>query len=146
MKPVLYVDIATEKSCSSFGRTYFLMFNIRRNIVAFGETNITPRCENEGFNAISNPTFYCVYLGHVASVISGSTIFDLATSIFNQFHNKIEFAQVTHSIHRPVTSLGHQEGRKVFREGPKFFKLCPIFLNMSNTFFQGGEAPSRLRA
>ena len=26
---------------------------------------------------------------------------------------------------RPVTSLGHQEGRSVFREGPKFFELCP---------------------
>ena len=30
---------------------------------------------------------------------------------------------------RPVTSLGHQEGRRVFRDGPKFFELCPIFLN-----------------
>jgi len=26
---------------------------------------------------------------------------------------------------RPVISLGHQEGRRVFTEGPKFLKLCP---------------------
>ena len=26
---------------------------------------------------------------------------------------------------RPVTSLGHQGGRRVFWEGPKFLKLCP---------------------
>jgi len=30
---------------------------------------------------------------------------------------------------RPVTSLGHPEGRKVFWEGTKFFQLCPIILN-----------------
>jgi len=28
---------------------------------------------------------------------------------------------------RPVTSLWHQEGRRVFWEEPKFFELCPIF-------------------
>jgi len=39
----------------------------------------------------------------------------------------------------PVTSLGHQEGRRVFREGPKFFKPCPIFLKLCPTFFQGAE-------
>jgi len=55
---------------------------------------------------------------------------------------------------RPATSLGHQEGGRVFREGPKFFELCPIFLNCANTFFQGGgrkifkggKIPPRLRA
>jgi len=26
---------------------------------------------------------------------------------------------------RPVTSLGHQSGRRIFWEGPKFFKVCP---------------------
>jgi len=36
---------------------------------------------------------------------------------------------------RPVTSLGHQEGRRVFWEGPKFFKLCPTH------FPRGGFAP-----
>jgi len=30
---------------------------------------------------------------------------------------------------RPVTSLGHQVGQRVFWEGPKFFNLCPIVLN-----------------
>jgi len=43
----------------------------------------------------------------------------------------------------PVTSLRHQEGRRVFREGPKFFKLCPTH------FSRGGgqkfsESPLRL--
>jgi len=33
---------------------------------------------------------------------------------------------------RPVTSLGHQKGRRVFWEGPNF-------LNYVNTFFQGGR-------
>ena len=41
---------------------------------------------------------------------------------------------------RSVTSLGHQEGRRVFREGPKFFELCPIFLNyVQHIFPEGGE-------
>jgi len=40
---------------------------------------------------------------------------------------------------RPVTSLGHQEGRRVFQEGPKFFELCPIFLNYVQHIFIGGE-------
>ena len=39
---------------------------------------------------------------------------------------------------RPVTSLRHQEGREVFREGPKFFELCPIFLNDVQHIFPGG--------
>jgi len=39
---------------------------------------------------------------------------------------------------RPVTSLGHQEGRRVFREGPTFFELCPIFLNYVQHIFPGG--------
>jgi len=30
---------------------------------------------------------------------------------------------------RPITSLGHQRKRRVFWEGPKFFKLCPIVSN-----------------
>ena len=44
---------------------------------------------------------------------------------------------------RPVNSLGHQEERKVFWEGPTFFELCPIFQTISNTFFQGGKNVSR---
>jgi len=39
---------------------------------------------------------------------------------------------------RPVTSLGHQEGRRVFREGPKFFELCPLFSNYIQHVFPGG--------
>jgi len=38
---------------------------------------------------------------------------------------------------RPVTSLGHQEGRRVFREGPKFFELCPKFLSCVQHNFPG---------
>ena len=37
---------------------------------------------------------------------------------------------------RPVTSLGHRAGRRVFWEGPKFFKLCPIVLNYVQHIFQ----------
>jgi len=36
---------------------------------------------------------------------------------------------------RPVTSLGHQVGRRVFWKGPKFFKLCPILLNYVQHIF-----------
>ena len=39
---------------------------------------------------------------------------------------------------RPVTSLGHQEGRRVFW-GPKIFELCPIFLNYIQHIFPGGK-------
>jgi len=40
---------------------------------------------------------------------------------------------------KPVTSLRHQEGRRVFREGPKFFKLCPILLKCVQHTFPGGR-------
>jgi len=40
---------------------------------------------------------------------------------------------------RPVTSLGHQEGRRVFWEGPKIFKLCPIVSNYIQHVFPGGR-------
>ena len=39
---------------------------------------------------------------------------------------------------RSVTSLGHQEGRRVFWERPKFFELCPIFSNYIQHIFPGG--------
>ena len=45
---------------------------------------------------------------------------------------------------RPVTSLEHQGWRRVFWEGPKFFKLCPILSNyVQHTFTRGGENFSR---
>jgi len=34
-----------------------------------------------------------------------------------------------HLEDRPVTSLGHQGGRRVFWKGPKFLKLYPILSN-----------------
>ena len=44
---------------------------------------------------------------------------------------------------RPVASLAHQEGRRVFREGRRFFELCPIFLNYLQHLFPGRENFSR---
>ena len=42
---------------------------------------------------------------------------------------------------RPVTSLGHQGRWRVFWEGPKFFKPCPVVLNYVQHIFLGGFAP-----
>ena len=39
---------------------------------------------------------------------------------------------------KPVTSLGHQVGRGVCWEGPKFSKLCPKFLNYFQHIFPAG--------
>jgi len=57
----------------------------------------------------------------------------------------------TTSKSRPVTSLGHQEGQRVFWEGPKFFKLCPIVSNNvqhifpeRRIFFRGAKPPATL--
>jgi len=41
-------------------------------------------------------------------------------------------------LSRPVTSLGHEAGRRLFWEGPKFFKLCPTVLNYVQHIFPGG--------
>jgi len=39
-----------------------------------------------------------------------------------------------------VTSLGHQGARRVFCEGAKFFKLCPIVLNyVQHIFLRGAK-------
>jgi len=62
------------------------------------------------------------------------------------FHENCNLNCVTH-VHWPITSLGHQAGRRVFWERPKFFKLCSIVLNYvqhifpwGRKFFQEGEA------
>jgi len=47
---------------------------------------------------------------------------------------------------RPVTSLGHQRRRRVFWEGPKFFKLCPNGFELCPTQFSRGGDASWLRA
>jgi len=39
--------------------------------------------------------------------------------------------------------LGHQEGGRVFFEGPKFFELCPIISNHVQHIFPGGGNFSR---
>ena len=46
--------------------------------------------------------------------------------------------QARNQLGTPVTSLGHQDGRRVFREGPKFFELCPIVLNYVQHIFPRG--------
>ena len=38
---------------------------------------------------------------------------------------------------RPVTSLGHQWGRRVFWEWHNFFKLCPVLSNYVQHIFPG---------
>ena len=52
----------------------------------------------------------------------------------------IECVHIHSNLHiiRPVTSLGHQDGRRVFREGQQFFELSPIFLNCVQHIFPGG--------
>ena len=40
---------------------------------------------------------------------------------------------------RPVTRLGHQGERRVFSEGCKFFKQCPVFLNYVQHIIPGGQ-------
>ena len=42
---------------------------------------------------------------------------------------------------RPVTSLGHQGGRRVFSEGPKFFTLCPKHFSRGAKIFLGELRP-----
>ena len=39
---------------------------------------------------------------------------------------------------RPVTSLGHQMGRRVFWEKPNFFKLCPVVSDYVQHIFPRG--------
>jgi len=39
---------------------------------------------------------------------------------------------------RHVTSLGHQEGQRGFREGSKFIETCPIFLKYAKHIFPEG--------
>jgi len=44
-------------------------------------------------------------------------------------------------VPRPVTSMGDQEGRIVFREGHNFFELCPKHFSRGWKSFLGGFAP-----
>jgi len=47
----------------------------------------------------------------------------------------------------PVTNLGHQGRWRVFWEGPKFFKLCPIVLNyVQHIFPRRAKIVSRAKA
>jgi len=51
---------------------------------------------------LCNTKYDYVFLGHVTSVISGPTIFDFPTPIFNHFHNKIVCA-AKHTHHTNFT-------------------------------------------
>ena len=51
------------------------------------------------------------------------------------------FAVSNIATSRPVASLGHQAGRRVFWEGHKFFKLCPTHFPRERKLFQGGFPP-----
>jgi len=54
----------------------------------------------------------------------------------------VTYCSLLHSVpvpHRPVTSLEHKEGRRVFLEGPNFFKLCPISFILCPTQFSRGR-------
>jgi len=59
-------------------------------------------------------------------------------SIFSETLCKMFVISAISDRRRPVTSLRHQEGRRVFREGPKFFELRPIFLKYVQHIFPGG--------
>jgi len=51
-------------------------------------------------------------------------------------------ARTTNTIlHRPVTSLRHREGGRVFWDGPKFFELCPTQSPRGGEKFSWGFAP-----
>ena len=56
-------------------------------------------------------------------------------ALLNSFGLRLEFVVAT----RPVSSLAHQVERKVFREGPKFAKICPIVLNYVQHIFPEGR-------
>jgi len=72
--------------------------------------------------------------------------FHLTAATLQFKHNLTAFSQILERrgtlhfvvITRPITSLGYQEGRRVFWEGPKFFELCSIVLNDVQHIFSGG--------
>ena len=53
------------------------------------------------------------------------------------------FQNVPWKTGTPVTSLGHQEKRRVFWEGPNLLNYVQYFQTGSNTFFQGGGNVSK---
>ena len=62
-----------------------------------------------------------------------SDIYELKQAIYTQ---TLKLCKVR--IGRHVTSLGHQVGRRVFWEGPKFFKLRPVVSSYVQHIFPGG--------
>jgi len=77
---------------------------------------------------VSKPTFWQVCWHNMNIILH----------LLPLFYVPLHWIQSISAPSRPVTSLGHQEGWRVFREGPTFFLLCPIFLNYIQHISQGG--------
>jgi len=78
---------------------------------------------------------FCGILNH--ATVQYSTKFpSLMTNVLLQLVRDIINGEC---YQQALTSLGHQEGQRVFREDPKIFELCPIVLNNVQHIFPGGE-------
>jgi len=84
------------------------------------------------------------YFGIKRSIISNSVVFFILLELpywqFSLRHSQNPL-KVKVPVQRPVTSLGHQEGRseEFSGRGPNFLNYVQYFQTISNTFFQGGE-------
>ena len=58
-------------------------------------------------------------------------------------HTNVNSSTEVNTIHiRPVTSLRHYGGRRVFWEDTKFFNLCQQIFTREEKYFQGRTSPS----
>jgi len=84
-------------------------------------------------------TFETCILHFLLRFICNFTNVDHYTNSYQPL-KRIRTEQITiYTWIRPVTSLEHQEGRRVFWEGPQAFELCPIVLNDVQHIFPGEE-------
>ena len=72
--------------------------------------------------------------------------YDPAETLAHQLHSQrfgrtenVQLRDLTALTPRPVTSLGHQGGRRVVWECSNFVKLCPILSNYVQHIFQAGR-------
>jgi len=104
----------------SFGKRLFILFLLKLWIYFQGQLfNIRHICY---FGILWRSTstvwnFWCVLYCH--------------TSIF------LALFFILYIVVRPITSLGHQERRRVFWKGPKVFEVCPIFSKYIQHIFPG---------